>query len=78
MLGDRFHIFLNHGFNHLQLRRFEALVANKFNREQVVFCLGSAFHHMNMDGCVVIGVKQESVSKQRKYRWHVFHNFLQK
>jgi hypothetical protein len=33
---------------------------------------------MHMDGRVVVGVEQESVSKQRKYRWHIFQYFLQK
>jgi hypothetical protein len=48
------------------------LIVYKFDRKQIEFGLGSSFYDVHMQRCMVVGVEQESVSKQRKYRWHVF------
>jgi len=75
MIGYRFHILFNDGFNHFQLCRFEPQVFDKFHREQIEFGLCTSFHYMHMDRRVVIGVKQESVPKQSKDSRHVFQIF---
>ena len=56
-----------------QLEKIAPLIIYKFDRKQVEFGFGSSFNHMHMHGCMVIGVKQESVTKQNKYRWHSFY-----
>ena len=35
----------------------------------VVFCLLSVFHHVDMDGFVVVGIEFEDIAKQDKNGW---------
>jgi hypothetical protein len=72
MFGYRFHVLLDYCLNHFQFCRFEALIVYKLDRKLIEFGLGSSFYDVHMQRCMVVGVEQESVSKQRKYRWHVF------
>ena len=36
----------------------------------VVFCLLPVFHHVDMDGLVVIGIEFEDITKEDKDCWH--------
>ncbi len=75
MFGNRFHILLDYCLDHFQFCRFEALIVYKFDRKQIEFGLGSTLNHMHMHRRMVVGVEQESVSKQSNYCWHVFQIF---
>jgi len=70
MLGDSFHILFDNGFYHFYFRWLKTMIIYKFYWKQIELCLCSTFHHMHMNGCVIIGVKQESITKKLKYRWH--------
>ena len=70
MLGDSFHILLDNGFYHLYFRWLKAMIIYKFHWKQVKLCLGSTFHYMHMNGCVVVGIEQKPITKKREYRRH--------
>ena len=70
MLGNSFHILFDNGFYHLYFRWLKAMIIYKFHWKQVKLCFCSTFHHMHMNGRVVIGIEQKPITEKHKYRWH--------
>lgn len=78
MLSDSFLVFFDNGFYHFYFCWLKAMIIYKFHWKQIELCFCSTFHHMYMNRRVVIGVKQESITKKRKYCWHVFRIMSQR
>ena len=57
-----FVVFQNR-LNHLQFRRFETMVVDQRNWQNIKFRHSTTLFHMNMNGRMVITIKPESVSK---------------
>ena len=60
MLGYNLFVILQDCLYHFQFRRFETMIINQRNGQDIIFCHRSTFLHVNMDGRMVVPIEPKS------------------